>query len=163
MMGNDKISRYEALLKEIVPLIEDIGNWVGIEANVSAAVKSAFPEFFWVGFYNVEADNLLLGPFQGEIACYKIKKGRGVCGTSFERDDTIVVPDVDQFAGHIACSSLSRSEIVVPVHDASGRVIAVLDIDSTSLNAFDATDQHYLEKICIPVGKAIGLCRTNIN
>ena len=162
-MGNDKISRYEALLKEIVPLIEDIGNWVGIEANVSAAVKSAFPEFFWVGFYNVEADNLLLGPFQGEIACYKIKKGRGVCGTSFERDDTIVVPDVDQFAGHIACSSLSRSEIVVPVHDASGRVIAVLDIDSTSLNAFDATDQHYLEKICIPVGKAIGLCRTNIN
>ncbi len=162
-MGNDKISRYEALLKEIVPLIEGIGNWVGIEANVSAAVKSAFPEFFWVGFYNVEADNLLLGPFQGEIACYKIKKGRGVCGTSFERDDTIVVPDVDQFAGHIACSSLSRSEIVVPVHDASGRVIAVLDIDSTSLNAFDATDQHYLEKICIPVGKAIGLCRTNIN
>ena len=162
-MGNDKISRYEALLKEIVPLIEGIGNWVGIEANVSAAVKSAFPEFFWVGFYNVEADNLLLGPFQGEIACYKIKKGRGVCGTSFERDYTIVVPDVDQFAGHIACSSLSRSEIVVPVHDASGRVIAVLDIDSTSLNAFDATDQHYLEKICIPVGKAIGLCRTNIN
>lgn len=162
-MGNDKISRYEALLKEIVPLIEGIGNWVGIEANVSAAVKSAFPDFFWVGFYNVEADNLLLGPFQGEIACYKIKKGRGVCGTSFERDDTIVVPDVDQFAGHIACSSLSRSEIVVPVHDASGRVIAVLDIDSTSLNAFDATDQHYLEKICIPVGKAIGLCRTNIN
>ena len=162
-MGNDKISRYEALLKEIVPLIEGIGNWVGIEANVSAAVKSAFPEFFWVGFYNVEADNLLLGPFQGEIACYKIKKGRGVCGTSFERDDTIVVPDVDQFAGHIACSSLSRSEIVVPVHDASGRVIAVLDIDSTSLNAFDATDQNYLEKICIPVGKAIGLCRTNIN
>lgn len=162
-MGNDKISRYEALLKEIVPLIEGIGNWVGIEANVSAAVKSAFPEFFWVGFYNVEADNLLLGPFQGEIACYKIKKGRGVCGTSFERDDTIVVPDVDQFAGHIACSSLSRSEIVVPVHDASGRVIAVLDIDSTSFNAFDATDQHYLEKICIPVGKAIGLCRTNIN
>lgn len=162
-MGNDKISRYEALLKEIVPLIEGIGNWVGIEANVSAAVKSAFPEFFWVGFYNVEADNLLLGPFQGEIACYKIKKGRGVCGTSFERDDTIVVPDVDQFAGHIACSSLSRSEIVVPVHDASGRVIAVLDIDSTSLNAFDATDQYYLEKICIPVGKAIGLCRTNIN
>lgn len=162
-MGNDKISRYEALLKEIVPLIEGIGNWVGIEANVSAAVKSAFPEFFWVGFYNVEADNLLLGPFQGEIACYKIKKGRGVCGTSFERDDTTVVPDVDQFAGHIACSSLSRSEIVVPVHDASGRVIAVLDIDSTSLNAFDATDQYYLEKICIPVGKAIGLCRTNIN
>ena len=158
MMGNDKISRYEALLKEIVPLIEDIGNWVGIEANVSAAVKSAFPEFFWVGFYNVEADNLLLGPFQGEIACYKIKKGRGVCGTSFERDDTIVVPDVEQFPGHIACSSLSRSEIVVPVHDAFGHVIAVLDIDSTSLNAFNATDQYYLEKICIPVGRAIGLC-----
>ena len=157
-MGNDKISRYEALLKEIVPLIEGIGNWVGIEANVSAAVKSAFPEFFWVGFYNVEADNLLLGPFQGEIACYKIKKGRGVCGTSFERDDTIVVPDVEQFPGHIACSSLSRSEIVVPVHDAFGHVIAVLDIDSTSLNAFNATDQYYLEKICIPVGRAIGLC-----
>lgn len=157
-MGNDKISRYETLLKEIVPLIEGIDNWVGIEANVSAAIKSAFPEFFWVGFYNVEADNLLLGPFQGEIACYKIKKGRGVCGTSFDRDDTIVVPDVEQFAGHIACSSLSRSEIVVPVHDTSGHVIAVLDIDSTSLNAFDATDQHYLEQICIPVGRAIGLC-----
>lgn len=157
-MGNDKISRYETLLKEIVPLIEGIDNWVGIEANVSAAIKSAFPEFFWVGFYNVEADNLLLGPFQGEIACYKIKKGRGVCGTSFDRDDTIVVPDVEQFAGHIACSSLSRSEIVVPVHDTSGHVIAVLDIDSTSLNAFDATDQHYLEQICIPVGRTIGLC-----
>ena len=157
-MEKDKISRYETLLKEIVPLIDGVDNWIGIEANVSAAIKSAFPEFFWVGFYNVKEDNLMLGPFQGGIACYKIKKGRGVCGTSFERDDTIVVPDVEQFPGHIACSSLSRSEIVVPVHDAFGHVIAVLDIDSTSLNAFNATDQYYLEKICIPVGRAIGLC-----
>ena len=146
-MENDKISRYETLLKEIVPLIDGVDNWIGIEANVSAAIKSAFPEFFWVGFYNVKEDNLLLGPFQGEIACYKIKKGRGVCGTSFEHDDTIVVPDVEQFPGHIACSSLSRSEIVVPVFARQHEVKAVLDIDSTELSTFDDTDRHWLEQI----------------
>ncbi len=159
-MAEGKANRYQKLIKEIKALIEDVDNWVGIEANVSAAIKSAFPAFFWVGFYNVKDGDLLLGPFQGEIACYFIKKGRGVCGTALQEDRTILVPDVEQFPGHIACSSLSRSEIVVPVHGTGGEVIAVLDIDSTALNAFDAEDQTHLERICDIVGKALGTTYT---
>lgn len=157
-MANNKTVRYQTLAKEIHSLIDGIDNWTGMEANVSAAIKSAFPEFFWVGFYNVVDNALQLGPFQGEIACYHIKKGKGVCGTSFERNESILVPDVDQFPGHIACSSLSRSEIVVPVRGNDNEVIAVLDIDSTELNAFDSDDQFYLEQICNIVGNALGGC-----
>jgi GAF domain-containing protein len=102
---------------------------------------------FWTGFYVVDGDNLLLGPFQGDTACIKIPKGKGVCGTSWQKGETIVVEDVEQFPGHIACSSLSKSEIVVPVFSASGKITAVLDIDSDRLATFDDTDKLYLEKV----------------
>ena len=118
---------------------------MSVLANTCAALKEAF-EFFWVGFYLVEGDELVLGPFQGSVACYRIKKGRGVCGTAWAERRTLVVPDVDQFPGHIACSSLSRSEIVVPMLVAN-EVKGVLDIDSDCLNAFDETDREALEKI----------------
>ena len=115
-------------------------------ANVCAAIHEAMG-FWWTGFY-IERDGMLrLGPFQGPVACYRIPRGRGVCGTAYERRQTIIVPDVEQFPGHIACSSLSRSEIVVPVFAADGSVRAVLDIDSRDLNTFDETDRHYLEQI----------------
>lgn len=104
--------------------------------------------FFWTGFYRVVSDELRLGPFQGSVACSRIGYGRGVCGTAWQRQSTIVVPDVEQFPGHIACSSLSRSEIVVPVKRADGTVTAVLDIDSTALGTFDETDRLWLERIC---------------
>jgi GAF domain-containing protein len=103
--------------------------------------------FFWTGFYIVKGEELVLGPFQGPVACMHIAYGRGVCGTAWQRAESVVVPDVEQFPGHIACSSLSRSEIVVPVFDAAGKVKAVLDIDSKELGTFDATDQQWLEKI----------------
>jgi L-methionine (R)-S-oxide reductase len=115
-------------------------------ANVVAALKQTF-NFLWVGFYRVIDSELVLGPFQGPIACTRIAKGKGVCGSAWAQNKTIVVPDVDLFPGHIACSSLSRSEIVVPVHDASGQVVAVLDIDSEEIDKFDEIDQHYLEII----------------
>ena len=115
-------------------------------ANVSAAIHEAMG-FWWTGFY-IERDGMLrLGPFQGPVACYRIPHGRGVCGTAYERRQTVIVPDVEQFPGHIACSSLSRSEIVVPVFAADGSVRAVLEIDSRDLNTFDETDRHYLEQI----------------
>ena len=114
-------------------------------ANVAAALHEAFG-FWWTGFYRVEGQQLVLGPFQGPIACTRIPYGKGVCGTAWQRAQTIIVPNVHEFAGHIACSSASNSEIVVPIlHD--GQVVAVLDIDSTDFNTFDETDQLYLEKI----------------
>ncbi len=115
-------------------------------ANVAAALKEGFG-FFWVGFYRVVGDQLVLGPFQGPVACSRIAYGKGVCGTAWKEGRVVVVPDVDQFPGHIACSSLSRSEIVVPVWSGN-RIIAVLDIDSDQLDAFDEIDAHYLEKVC---------------
>ncbi len=115
-------------------------------ANVAAALKEGFG-FFWVGFYRVVGDQLVLGPFQGPVACSRIAYGKGVCGTAWKEGRVVVVPDVDQFPGHIACSSLSRSEIVVPVWS-DNRIIAVLDIDSDQLDAFDEIDAHYLEKVC---------------
>jgi GAF domain-containing protein len=115
-------------------------------ANVCAAIQETMG-FFWTGFYRVVGDELLLGPFQGPVACMHIGFGRGVCGTAWKQRETIVVPDVEQFPGHIACSSLSRSEIVVPVFDKAGEVVAVLDIDSKELATFDDTDREYLEKI----------------
>jgi len=114
-------------------------------ANIAAALREAF-HFLWVGFYIVRGEVLVLGPFQGPIACTRIARGRGVCGTAWAQAETLIVPDVEKFSGHIACSSLSQSEIVVPVfHD--GKVVAVLDVDSASLNTFDETDKHYLKQI----------------
>ena len=114
-------------------------------ANVTAALKQQFG-WLWVGFYLVKEDELVLGPFQGPIACARIQKGKGVCGTSWANGETLVVPDVDQFPGHIACSSLSKSEIVVPVFK-NNEVVAVLDVDSEALNQFDETDKVFLERI----------------
>ena len=115
-------------------------------ANVAAALKQTFG-FFWVGFYVVKEEMLVLAPFQGPLACTRIRYGKGVCGTAWKEARTMVVPDVEQFPGHIACSSDSRSEIVVPVVR-NGKVVAVLDIDSDNLNAFDGTDAKYLEQLC---------------
>lgn len=115
-------------------------------ANVAAALKEAF-DFFWVGFYLVKQDQLVLGPFQGPVACTRIRKGKGVCGTAWQEGATLLVPDVEVFPGHIACSSLSRSEIVVPLIK-DGKVWGVLDIDSDLLNFFDETDRKYLEEMC---------------
>lgn len=141
-----KTEKYETLLPQIKSLLTGETDLVANMANVVAALKQTF-DFFWVGFYTVKEDMLVLSPFQGPIACTRIKYGKGVCGAAWEQAQTIVVPDVDQFPGHIACSSASKSEIVVPVIK-EGRVIAVLDIDSDTLNSFDETDVHYLEKVC---------------
>lgn len=141
----DKAERYKTFLRQFAPLIEGETHEISVLANTCAALKEAFG-FFWVGFYLVENDELVLGPFQGSVACYRIKKGRGVCGTAWERMQTLVVPDVEHFPGHIACSSLSRSEIVVPIL-AGNEVKGVLDIDSDLLNTFDETDKLYLEEV----------------
>ena len=139
---------YESLLQQLQGLIDGETNVTSVLANASALMRSIMGErFFWVGFYLVEGDQLVLGPFQGTIACYRIKRGKGVCGVAWEQCQTQVVPDVEQFPGHIACSSLSRSEIVVPMTDHEGIVRAVLDIDSKELNQFDDTDRHYLEQV----------------
>ena len=141
----DKAERYKTFLRQFAPLIEGETHEISVLANTCAALKEAFG-FFWVGFYLVENNELVLGPFQGSVACYRIKKGRGVCGTAWERMQTLVVPDVEQFPGHIACSSLSRSEIVVPIL-AGNEVKGVLDIDSDLLNTFDEIDKLYLEEV----------------
>ena len=122
-------------------------------ANACAALHEAFG-FFWVGFYLVKNDKLILGPFQGSVACYHIRKGKGVCGTSWAESRTLIVPDVEQFPGHIACSSLSRSEIVVPIL-ADGQVKGVLDIDSDVLNSFNEIDRYYLEKVAAVIAKTL--------
>lgn len=147
--GGNKEQVYEALLPQIALLIEGEPNMIANLANVAAALKEAFG-FFWVGFYLVEneKEQLVLGPFQGPIACTRIKKGRGVCGTAWAENRTLVVPDVDLFPGHIACSSLSKSEIVVPLLNDCKEVRGVLDVDSSLLNTFDDTDKLHLEKLC---------------
>lgn len=142
--GN-KQERYETLLPQMNSLIGNETDPIANMANMAAALKQTF-DFFWVGFYRVIDNQLVLAPFQGPIACTRIKFGKGVCGTAWKEAKTIVVPDVDAFPGHIACSSDSRSEIVVPIIR-DNQVIAVLDIDSDQLNSFDETDQFYLEKI----------------
>lgn len=142
-----KEEKYEMLLKQIKGLIEGESNLVANLANVSAALKETF-NFFWVGFYLVDGEELVLGPFQGPIACTRIRKGKGVCGTAWSEGRTIVVPDVDAFPGHIACSSLSRSEIVVPLIDHENKVWGVLDVDSEQLDTFNDTDARYLEELC---------------
>ena len=134
------------MLPQVRSLIEGEVDLVANLANVAAALKEAF-DFFWVGFYLVKQDQLVLGPFQGPVACTRIRKGKGVCGTAWQEGATLLVPDVEVFPGHIACSSLSRSEIVVPLIK-DGEVWGVLDIDSDLLNFFDETDRKYLEEMC---------------
>lgn len=145
IVGEDKESKYQSLMPQLSGLISDQDPLVSNLANVCAALKEGFG-FFWVGFYLEEAGHLVLGPFQGSVACTRIQSGKGVCGASFQEKKTIVVKDVDEFPGHIACSSLSKSEIVVPIIK-NGDVKMVLDIDSDQLNDFDAIDQKYLEKL----------------
>ncbi|MDW3196430.1 MAG: GAF domain-containing protein [Cytophagales bacterium] len=144
--STDKKEKYESLLPQIEALVTTEEDQIANMANVASALKYGM-DFFWVGFYIVKEDELVLGPFQGPIACTRIRKGKGVCGTSWEKAETIIVPDVDEFPGHIACSSDSKSEIVVP-GISNGEVKWILDVDSTEVNSFDATDQYYLERLC---------------
>jgi len=145
ILTGTKQEQYESLIPQITALLDGEPDLVANMANAVAALKEQF-NWFWIGFYLVKKDELVLGPFQGPVACTRIRKGRGVCGSSWAEARTIVVDDVEAFPGHIACSSLSRSEIVVPVLRA-GEVIGVLDVDSSSLASFDEADQLYLEQI----------------
>ena len=140
-----KEQQYTSLLPQMKGLLEGETDLIASLANVCAALKEQF-NWLWIGFYLVKNDELVVGPFQGPVACTRIKKGRGVCGTSWAERKTIIVDDVEKFPGHIACSSLSKSEIVIPVFK-DGEVVAVLDVDSTSLNNFDETDEKYLTEI----------------
>lgn len=141
-----RAAQYEALLPQLKALVEGERNTVANVANLMAALKQTFG-WLWVGCYFVEGDSLVLGPFQGPVACTRLRKGRGVCAASWEQAKTIVVPDVDAFPGHVACSSASRSEIVLPITASNGTVIGVLDIDSASLNDFSDTDARHLQPV----------------
>ena len=145
IIAGTKAEQYEALLPQIKALLEGEPELVANLANMAAALKEQFG-WLWIGFYLVKNDELVLGPFQGPVACTRIRKGRGVCGASWQKAATLIVPDVEKFPGHIACSSASKSEIVVPVIR-NGEVVAVLDADSAALDTFDATDQQYLERL----------------
>ncbi|MVT08869.1 GAF domain-containing protein [Chitinophaga tropicalis] len=145
IIKGDKTSEYQSIIPQIKALTEGEPDLTANLANTVAALKEQFG-WFWVGFYLVKNDELVLGPFQGPVACTRIRKGRGVCGSSWAEAKTLIVPDVEAFPGHIACSSLSKSEIVVPVIR-NNEVIAVLDADSEYLNHFDETDRQYLEEI----------------
>lgn len=144
-----KEEKYKELVEDIRALIDGEKDMIAVMSNIAADIHQTMG-FWWTGFYRVIDDELVLGPFQGPIACMHIAFGRGVCGTAWKRAETVIVPDVEQFPGHIACSSQSRSEIVVPVfsHEDNKKVIAVLDIDSEHLATFDETDRKFLEEIC---------------
>ena len=142
--GN-KIEMYQSLIPQIAALIEGEQDLIANLANVTAALKQQF-NWWWVGFYLVQNDELVLGPFQGPVACTRIKKGRGVCGAAWQQAKTLIVPDVEKFPGHIACSILSKSEIVIPIFTAH-EVVGVLDVDSELFDFFDATDERYLKDI----------------
>lgn len=146
-----KEEKYKTLLPQIDALIEPEGDLTANLANITAALHQSFG-FWWTGFYLVKGNQLVLGPFQGPVACTRIALGKGVCGTAWQQAQTIIVPDVDEFPGHIACSSASKSEIVVPVFS-NGEVVAVLDVDSEHLAFFDDTDKIYLEQIAQLAGK----------
>jgi L-methionine (R)-S-oxide reductase len=145
IITGSKQEQYQSLLPQIKGLLDGETDLVANLANTVAALKEQFG-WFWVGFYIVKNNELVLGPFQGPVACTRIRKGKGVCGSSWAEAKTLIVPDVEKFPGHIACSSLSKSEIVVPVIR-NGNVIAVLDVDSEELDQFDTTDQYFLEQI----------------
>ena len=144
-----KEEQYKTLLPQILALIDGEPDLIANLANITAALKEQF-DWLWVGFYLVKGNELVLAPFQGPVACTRIKNGRGVCGTAWAKAQTLIVPDVEKFAGHIACSSLSRSEIVLPIIR-NNKVVGVLDVDSEMLNHFDEIDATYLEKIIAAV------------
>ncbi len=150
----NKKEKYRELLQQVEGLIADEHLEVSVLANVSASIKETMG-FFWVGFYLVHNGELVLGPFQGSPACFHIKKGRGVCGTAWAEGKTMVVRDVEEFPGHIACSHLSRSEIVVPLFDNEGVMRSELDIDHTEVGTFDEVDKEGLEKICEAVARQL--------
>lgn len=141
-----KEGKYKELLPQIKALVEGETDLIANLANISAALKETH-HFFWVGFYLVKEDQLVLGPFQGPVACTRINKFKGVCGTVWQKAETIIVPDVMKFPKHIACSALSKSEIVIPLFNSKKQVIGVLDVDSDKLNSFDTIDQQYLTEI----------------
>lgn len=144
--GTTRQEQYESLLPQIRALIDGESDTIANLSNIAAALHHGLG-FFWTGFYFVRGNELVLGPFQGPVACTRIQNGKGVCGTAWKNKSTIVVPDVEKFPGHIACSALSRSEIVVPGFNSAGDVILVLDADSDELNFFSETDQRYLEDL----------------
>jgi GAF domain-containing protein len=147
-----KIEQYESIIPQIKGLLEGEDDNIANMANISAALKAQFG-WLWVGFYIVKNGELVLGPFQGPVACTRIRKGRGVCGAAWEQKQTILVPDVEKFPGHIACSSLSKSEIVIPLMQQEN-CVGVLDVDAIVLDSFDEIDKHYLEAIVdLLVGK----------
>jgi L-methionine (R)-S-oxide reductase len=141
-----KEERYQSLFPQVRELLEGETDLIANLANICGALKEQF-DWLWIGFYLVKNDELVLGPFQGPVACTRIKKGKGVCGASWAQEKVLIVPDVEKFPGHIACSSLSRSEIVLPLFDQNKKVTGVLDIDSKDLDEFNSTDQEYLQKI----------------
>jgi len=147
LINASKEEQYLSLLPQIEGIIAGEVDLTANLANVCAALKAQF-NFFWVGFYLVKGDELVLGPFQGPVACTRIAKGRGVCGQAWQQKHVLLVPDVDAFPGHIACSSLSKSEVVIPLFGADDEVKAVLDVDSDRLNDFDEIDVTYLSKLC---------------
>lgn len=146
VVGNTKIERYESLLPQIRALVDSERNFIANVSNIMAALKYGM-NFFWVGIYFKDNDELVLGPFQGPVACTRIPFGKGVCGVAWKEKQTLIVKNVDKFPGHIACNAASRSEIVVPCYKRNGDVFALLDVDSDKLNDFDETDKKYLEKI----------------
>lgn len=148
--GTNKEELYQEFLVQIKYLVGNESNRVANLANVSAGLKEFF-HFFWVGFYLVEDDELVLGPFQGPVACTRISYGRGVCGAAWQKNSSLLVPDVEKFPGHIACSSLSKSEVVVPIRKGE-KIIGVLDVDSDQLNDFDEVDVIHLEELCAWLG-----------
>ncbi len=143
----DRVELYTALAPQVRELLREERDLIAAMANMSAALREAFG-WHWIGFYRVMGAELVLGPFQGPIACSRIGHGKGVCGTAWAEEKVLLVPDVEKFPGHIACSALSRSEIVVPIRDHSGRIAAVLDIDSTEPADFNEVDAHALDRLC---------------
>ena len=148
-----KAEQYQSIIPQIQAIVEGESDVTANLANICAALKQQF-DWLWIGFYLVKQNELVLGPFQGPIACTRIAKGRGVCGTAWEQQQVIIVPDVDQFPGHIACSSASRSEIVLPIMK-NGECIGVLDIDSEELNQFDEMDAEYLQQLMLMIEKIV--------
>ena len=146
LIGTTREEQYTSLLPQIKALVGDEKNMIAVLSNTTAALKQQFG-FFWVGFYLVQEEQLVLGPFQGTVACMRIAKGKGVCGTAWEKANSQLVPDVDAFPGHIACSNASKSEVVIPIMK-ENKVVAVLDVDSDKYNDFSPTDIIYLEKLC---------------
>jgi len=148
---------YRAVLRRIDALLEDESDWIAAMATVACELHNAFDHFDWTGFYRSEgADGLVIGPYQGGHGCLRIRRGHGVCGTAAAESRTVVVPDVWEFPGHIACSASTRSEIVVPIFGRAGRVMAVLDVDSDQLDAFRAEDVQGLEELCRDLGRRFG-------